>query len=218
MRQADTQSDFRQHCGAAFKTGSPVYVLEEFVGTGTVIHATAVLVTKHADVVTAQPDGQLREESIYNGGGHLYTRTSKKFDIGKLSPNTVLTHDRLRANFIYARDNGLRYVAVIEQLSVGDGTVSHVQRAVKTNDAEAIVRLLREKTLRPGVMQGGLKYIFDTTAGDFKAQAAMAPDVMARAVLTGDARAAYERYVAERVQQQVPAKSNPLAKLFKPKR
>ena len=96
---------------------------------------------------------------------------------------------------------------------------TYVQRAVKTNDGEAIVRLLREKTLRPGMVQGGLKYIFDTTAGDFNAQAAMAPDVMARAVLTDDALAAYERYVAECAQQQsAPVKSNPLAVLFKRKR
>lgn len=107
-----------------------------------------------------------------------------------------LSHSELRDMFNRARDRNLRYFAVLEQILEDRYMVTVSQGSYVSNDAEDVVRQLRERGLRPASPTTRLSRIFDTTA-DFATQMQMGREAMLAANLPPAAKAAHDRYLAD---------------------
>ncbi len=123
-----------------------------------------------------------------------------------------LSHSELRHMFNSARQRNLRYFAVIEQILEDRYMVTVSQGSFVTNDANDIVRQLREQGLRPSSPTTRLSRVFDTRA-DFNAQLQMGREAMLSHVLPADAKAAHDRYL-EDVQKKKEAAQNTGKGLF----
>lgn len=107
-----------------------------------------------------------------------------------------LSHSELRDMFNRARDRNLRYFAVLEQILEDRYMVTVSQGSYVSNDAEDVVRQLRERGLRPASPTTRLSRIFDTTA-DFATQMQMGREAMLATNLPPAAKAAHDRYLAD---------------------
>lgn len=123
-----------------------------------------------------------------------------------------LSHSELRHMFNSARQRNLRYFAVIEQILEDRYMVTVSQGSFVSNDANDIVRQLREQGLRPSSPTTRLSRVFDTRA-DFNTQLQMNRGAMLSHVLPADAKAAHDRYL-EDVQKKKEAAQNTGKGLF----
>lgn len=129
----------------------------------------------------------------------------------------ALTRKDILRHVELAQKKGLRYVAVIEQFSALKGRVVFAQHVVMAQDANDIVRAVREKSLREDMPRATLYALVDVPAGAWKKQLNLSPAVQSQRNLPPDAFAAYRALLDTRQQMDVARAAkgqNMFAKMF----
>ncbi len=104
------------------------------------------------------------------------------------------THYDLKVRFNAARKNGCGYMGVVETVHADPYCVTCVETVVYANDSLELIRMLRERGLRPQAAPMRLLRVFDVRK-DFNAQVALTGQAATHDAMTPEACAAYERYL-----------------------
>lgn len=206
-----------EQCAEVFARRPEVYIVDEvaFEPKSQLIAATSLLLTEYDELFDRYQAGRLAQDDDFTACTHI-----KRLDCRRLHARKPVFPERLdaqalKAHFIHAQRSGLRYVAVVERTYSGDGTVSREQFVVKSQTADDILRVLRDKGLRPDGRNASLTCLLDIRAGAFEAQAQMTHAQMLATNLDAQALQAYQLYVLKAAQKDArPARKGIIGKIF----
>lgn len=206
-----------EQCAEVFARRPEVYIVDEvaFEPKSQLIAATSLLLTDHDEMFDRYQNGRLSRDGDFAACTHI-----KRLDYRRLHPRKPVFPERLdaqalKAHFSHAQRGGLRYVAVVERTYSGDGTVSREQFVIKSQTFDDVLRVLRDKGLRPDGHTASLTCLLDTRAGTFEAQAQMAHAQMLATNLDARAMQAYQLYILKAAQKDArPARRGVIGKIF----
>lgn len=207
-----------EQCAEVFARRPEVYMIDEvaFEPKSKLIAATSLLITEYDELFDRYQNGRLANDADFSACTHI-----KRLDHRRLYPRKPSFPERLderalRAHFSNAQRRGLRYIAVVERTFSGDGTVSREQYVVKSRTIDDVLRVLRDKGLRPDGRTASLTCLFDTASGNtFEEQARMTHAQMLGTNFDARALQAYQLYVVKAAQKDAaPARKGIFGKIF----